>query len=133
MRTKRSSPRATIFSRCNRRCTTHPSLSSTKKCGVWNSHHATKVPYWKIAFYSGWSYTWGSILFAIDGEWAWMPLQCPSSEFKREAKSEVTLLFFFGALLYQLGAVTSYLEAINNGSFGGLTLKRFIHGKDEEM
>lgn len=62
-----------------------------------------------------------------------MPLQCPSSEFKREAKSEVTLLFFFGALLYQLGAVTSYLEAINNGSFGGLTLKRFIHGKDEEM
>lgn len=30
---------------------------------------AFSFPYWDMAFWSGWSYTWGSVLFVIDGVW----------------------------------------------------------------
>lgn len=90
-------------------------------------------PYWDMAFWSGWSYTWGSILFVIDGAWAWTPQQWPNSEFAGESEYGVGLLFFFGALLYQLGATMAYLEAINDGSFAGRAMKRHLEGHDEDM
>jgi hypothetical protein len=92
----------------------------------------TTFPYWDMAFWSGWSYTWGSVLFVMDGVWAWTPLRWPSSEFEGEAEFGVGLLFFFGALFYQLGATMSYLEAINDGSFGGRAMKRHLEGHDDE-
>ncbi|KAF2802282.1 uncharacterized protein BDZ99DRAFT_576980 [Mytilinidion resinicola] len=92
----------------------------------------TTFPYWDMAFWSGWSYTWGSVLFVIDGVWAWTPLQWPSSEFTGESEYGVGLLFFFGAVLYQLGATMAYLEAINDGSFGGPAMKRHLEGHDDE-
>ncbi|KAF2664517.1 hypothetical protein BT63DRAFT_443594 [Microthyrium microscopicum] len=92
----------------------------------------TTFPYWDMAFWSGWSYTWGSILFIIDGFWAWTPLQWPNSEFKGESEYGVGLLFFFGALFYQLGATMAYLEAINDGSFAGRAMKRHLEGHDED-
>ena len=91
----------------------------------------TTFPYWDMAFWSGWSYTWGSILFVIDGAWAWTPQRWPKSEFDGESEYGVGLLFFFGALFYQLGATMAYLEAINDGSFGGPALKRHIEGQEE--
>ena len=90
-------------------------------------------PYWNLAFWSGWSYTWGSVLFVLDGAWAWMPLQYPSSEFPGEEKYGVGLLFFFGALLYELGAVTAYLEAVNEPSFLGSDMRCFLDGHEEEQ
>ncbi|KAI9665920.1 MAG: hypothetical protein M1821_003855 [Bathelium mastoideum] len=92
----------------------------------------TTFPYWDMAFWSGWSYTWGSVLFVIDGAWAWTPLQWPSSEFDGESEYGVGLLFFFGALLYQLGATVAYFEAINDGSFAGQAMKRHLEGREEE-
>jgi hypothetical protein len=92
----------------------------------------TTFPYWDMAFWSGWSYTWGSILFVIDGAWAWTPLRWPDSEFKGESEYGVSLLFFFGALFYQLGATMAYLEAINDGSFGGRAMKRHLEGHDDD-
>ncbi|KAE9983178.1 hypothetical protein EG327_005589 [Venturia inaequalis] len=93
----------------------------------------TSFPYWDMAFHSGWSYTWGSVLFIVSSAWAWVPLQWPDTVFAGQAEYGATLTFFFGSLLYQIGAVMSYLEAINDGSFGGAALKRFLDGKDEEM
>lgn len=90
-------------------------------------------PYWDMAFWSGSSYTLGSILFVIDGAWAWTPLQWPSSEFPGEAEYGVGLLFFFGALCYQVGATMAYLESINDGSFAGPAMKRHLQGHDEEQ
>ena len=89
--------------------------------------------YWDMAFWSGWSYTWGSILFVIDGAWAWTPLRWPSSEFDGESEYGVGILFFFGAILYQLGATMAYLEAINDGSFAGRAMARHLEGNDREM
>jgi hypothetical protein len=92
----------------------------------------TTFPYWDMAFWSGWSYTWGSILFVIDGVWAWTPLRWPRSEFEGESEYGVGLLFFFGALFFQIGATMSYLEAINDGSFGGRAMKRHLEGHDDD-
>ena len=85
-----------------------------------------------MAFWSGSSYTYGSILFVIDGAWAWTPQRWPESEFEGESEYGVGLLFFIGALFYQVGATMAYLEAINDGSFGGRAMKRHLEGHDEE-
>ncbi|RMZ76714.1 hypothetical protein DV737_g4714, partial [Chaetothyriales sp. CBS 132003] len=92
----------------------------------------TTFAYWDMSFWSGWSYTVGSILFVIDGAWAWSPLAFPSSEFNGEGKWGVPLLFFFGALFYQIGAVMAYLEAINDGSFHGAAMRRFLDGREQD-
>ncbi|KAF2719606.1 hypothetical protein K431DRAFT_286566 [Polychaeton citri CBS 116435] len=89
-------------------------------------------PYWNMAFWSGWSYTIGSILFVIDGAWSWGPVAFPSTEFGGEEEYGVPLCFFFGALFYQLGATVAYLEAINDGSFAGSAMRRFLEGHEED-
>jgi hypothetical protein len=37
-----------------------------------------------------------------------------------------------GVLLYQLGATAAYLEAVNDGSFQGSAMKRFLEGHERE-
>ena len=83
-----------------------------------------------MAFISGWSYTIGSILFVIDGAWSWGALVTPGTAFAGEAKG-VGLLFFFGALFYQVGASVAYLEAVNDGSFQGSAMRRFLEGHQQ--
>lgn len=74
---------------------------------------ASTFPYWDMAFWSGWSYSVGSVLFVIDGAFSWGPTAFPSTEFgPGEETYGVPLCFFFGALFYQLGATMAYLEAI---------------------
>lgn len=96
----------------------------------------TTFPYWEMAFWSGWSYSIGSILFVIDGVWAWGPLAWPDSNLAENegiATYGVTLNFFFGAILYQVGATMAYLEAINDGSFQGSAMKRLLEGHEEDQ
>ena len=92
---------------------------------------AFSFPYWDMAFWSGWSYTWGSVLFVIDGVWAWGPVGW-NVTWKVEADYLIGIFFFVGALLYQLGAVMAYLEAVNDGSFHGSAMKRFLEGHEDE-
>ena len=92
---------------------------------------AFSFPYWDMAFWSGWSYTWGSVLFVIDGVWAWGPVGW-DVEWKVEDEYTIGIFFFIGALLYQVGAVMAYLEAVNDGSFQGSAMKRFMEGHEDE-
>lgn len=89
-------------------------------------------PYWNMAFWSGWSYTIGSCLFVVDGAWSWGPLAFPGTEFPGESEYGIGFLFFFGALFYEVGAVIAYLEAINDGSWGGSAMRRFLEGHDDD-
>ena len=88
-------------------------------------------PYWDMAFWSGWAYTWGSVLFVIDGCWAWIPVGWGLDLGGIETYA-IGVLFFVGALLYQLGAVMAYLEAVNDGSFHGSAMTRFLEGHEED-
>jgi hypothetical protein len=93
---------------------------------------AFTFPYWDMAFWSGWSYTWGSVLFVIDGTWAWIPFGW-DVDLGGISEYGVGILFFIGALLYQLGAVMAYLEAVNEGSFHGSAMKRFLDGHETDQ
>ena len=93
---------------------------------------AFSFPYWDMAFWSGWSYTWGSVLFVIDGVWAWGPVGW-DVEWKGIDTYAIGIFFFIGALLYQVGAVMAYLEAVNDGSFHGSAMKRFLEGHQDEQ
>lgn len=94
---------------------------------------AFTFPYWDMAFWSGWSYTWGSVLFIIDSVWAWIPYQWPNYPLSEGITNYgVGIMFFIGALLYQVGATMAYLEAVNDGSFHGSAMKRFLEGKEDD-
>ena len=80
---------------------------------IWRMH---EFQYYNMTYYSGISYSIGSALFVIDGAFSWVPIKWPETEFAGESEWAVPLLFFIGALFYQVGAVMAYLEAINNGS-----------------
>lgn len=88
-------------------------------------------PYWDMAFWSGWSYTWGSVLFVMDGAWAFMELAMPGSVSESVATYGGPLCFFIGAILYQIGATMAYLEAVNDGSFRGSAMRRFLEGHED--
>lgn len=92
----------------------------------------TSFPYWDIAFWSGFSYTIGSILFVMDGAWVWSNVAFPGSQPEEVLKYGPGLDFFIGALFYQVGATTAYLEAINDGSFQGSAMRRLLQGHEED-
>lgn len=56
-----------------------------------------------------------------------------STEFPSEEDYGVGLYFFFGALLYELDATMAYLEAINDDSFQGSALNRFLQGYETDL
>ncbi|KAK7185241.1 hypothetical protein PSPO01_08758 [Paraphaeosphaeria sporulosa] len=92
-------------------------------------------PYWDMAFWSGFAYAVGSAMFIIDGAFAFGPLASPNKHWpKGEDKYGGPILFFLGAVIcYQTGAVMAYLEAINDGCFAGVAMKRFwVEGSEED-
>jgi hypothetical protein len=93
----------------------------------------TTFPYWDMAFWSGWSYTIGSALFVLDGVFAWGPVAYKDWPLPDSADAYGgPLCFFFGAILYQIGAVAAYLEAVNDGSFHGAAMRRLLEGHEED-
>ena len=94
----------------------------------------TTFPYWDMAFWSGWSYSIGSILFVVDGVLAWGPVAYGSDWEPENADTYGgPLCFFIGALFYQVGAVAAYLEAVNDGSFHGAAMRRLLEGHEEDQ
>jgi hypothetical protein len=71
-------------------------------------------------------------LFVIDGVWAWGPVGWDVT-WAAEENYAKGIFFFIGALMYQVGAVMAYLEAVNNGSFSGHAMKRFLDGHDDDQ
>lgn len=93
----------------------------------------TQFNYWDMSFWVGSSYTIGSALFVADGALAWGPVAFGVG-FETASAEHLggPLCFFIGALLYQIGAVAAYLEAVNDGSFHGSAMRRLLHGNEED-
>lgn len=84
---------------------------------------------------SRFAYAVGSAMFIVDGAFAFGPLASPDKRWPEgEDKFAGPILFFLGAVIcYQTGAVMAYLEAINDGCFAGVAMKRFwIESSDED-
>ena len=98
--------------------------------GIWKM--MTTFAYWDMAFWSGWAYSIGSMLFVIDGGWSIEDALGVKSENPNLVTYGGPLCFFIGALFYQLGATMAYLEAVNDGSFQGSAMKRLLDGHEED-
>jgi hypothetical protein len=57
---------------------------------------------------------------------------CRDVTWKVEGDYLIGIFFFVGALMYQVGATMAYFESVNNGSFHGHAMKRFLEGHDED-
>jgi hypothetical protein len=87
----------------------------------------TAFPYWSMSFWVAFGYTLGSAVFVINGCFAWLPLGFPDlATFPGQAKYGVGITSCIGVLLFQISAFVAYLEAVNEGSFGGSAMRRFL-------
>jgi hypothetical protein len=80
-----------------------------------------------MSFWVAFGYTLGSAIFVINGCFAWLPLGFPDLPmFPGQAKYGVGITSCIGVLLFQISAFVAYLEAVNEGSFGGSAMRRFL-------
>ncbi|OAA76199.1 integral membrane protein [Akanthomyces lecanii RCEF 1005] len=82
----------------------------------------THFPVWDISWLVAFIFTWGSVVWVINGFFAWLPLVRPSTEFNSEADYGGGITAFIGAILFfELGSLLLILEAVNandTGCFG---------------
>ncbi|KAK4508430.1 hypothetical protein PRZ48_002168 [Zasmidium cellare] len=90
-------------------------------------------PYYDMAYLVGVSFAVGSAIFVANGIICLLPIEYPDLKFGREARHlSGGLTCFIGALAYQFGALVAYLEAVNDGSFHGSAMKKFLQGHEDE-
>lgn len=90
------------------------------------------IEYWDMAWWVAWSYTVGSIIWVINGLFAWLPVAWPDTEFPNEVVYGVGLTSFLGVIFFQVGATMALLEAVNEGSFHGSAMRRVLEGREDE-
>jgi hypothetical protein len=79
----------------------------------------TYYPYWDISWLVAYIFTWGSIVWCINGFFSFMPYIRPTSEFSGEVLYGGGITAFVGALLFfELGSVLLMLEAFNANNAG---------------
>lgn len=93
----------------------------------------TTFPYWDMAFWVAFGYTLGSAIWVINGCFAWIPVAYPQTEFPGEVKYGVGITSFLGVLCFEFPAVIAYLEAVNEGSFSGSAMRRFLGGREDQQ
>jgi hypothetical protein len=79
----------------------------------------TYYPVWDISWLVAYIFTWGSIVWCINGFFSFLPLIRPSSEFSGEVLYGGGITAFIGAVLFfEVGSILLMLEAINENSAG---------------
>ncbi|KAF2162319.1 hypothetical protein M409DRAFT_27323 [Zasmidium cellare ATCC 36951] len=93
----------------------------------------TVFPYYDMAYLVGVLFAIGSAIFVANGIICLLPIAYPDLKFGHEARHlSGGLTCFLGALAYQFGALVAYLEAVNDGSFHGSAMKKFLQGHEDE-
>ncbi|KAI9688652.1 MAG: hypothetical protein M1822_001009 [Bathelium mastoideum] len=75
-------------------------------------------PIWDISFDVAYIFTWGSIIWVINGFFAFLPLVRPNTLFAGEALLGGGITAFIGATVFEIGSVLLLLEAVNAGQEG---------------
>jgi hypothetical protein len=70
-------------------------------------------PYWDISYLVAVLFTFGSVVWVINGFFAYLPLVRPASEFPHEASTATGVTAFIGATIFEIGSVLLMLEAVN--------------------
>ncbi|KAL2419237.1 hypothetical protein ABEF95_004145 [Exophiala dermatitidis] len=82
----------------------------------------TYFPFWDISWLVAFIFTWGSVVWVINGFFAWLPLEAPSTEFHNEILYGGGITAFIGAIIFfETGSILLIIEAVNvdhAGCFG---------------
>ncbi|KAF3935189.1 hypothetical protein ABW20_dc0109804 [Dactylellina cionopaga] len=82
----------------------------------------TCFPVWDISWLVAFIFTLGSVVWVINGFFAWLPLVAPSTEFHNEISSGGGITAFIGAIcFFEIGSILLFFEAVNtnhSGCFG---------------
>ncbi|KAI9864359.1 MAG: hypothetical protein M1813_003279 [Trichoglossum hirsutum] len=98
-----------------------PPTSSTRQVLRGVLRMFTSCPYWDISYLVAVLFTLGSVVWVINGFFAYLPLVQPTSEFPHELSTGAGVTAFLGATIFELGSVLLLLEAVNErreGCFG---------------
>lgn len=90
-------------------------------------------PVWDISYDVAYIFTWGSIVWVINGFFAFLPLVQPSTAFSGEALYGGGITAFIGATIFEIGSVLLLLEAVNAGREGcfGWAIENAWYGNDD--
>ncbi|KAK7992488.1 hypothetical protein PG988_001282 [Apiospora saccharicola] len=80
-------------------------------CGI--GRMAMRYPVWDVSYDVAIMFTIGSVIWVVNGFFAWLPLQSPSSAFAGETTLGGGITAFIGATVFELGSVLLMLEAVN--------------------
>ncbi|EHY53543.1 hypothetical protein HRR83_003749 [Exophiala dermatitidis] len=82
----------------------------------------TYFPFWDVSWLVAFIFTWGSVVWVINGFFAWLPLEAPSTEFHNEILYGGGITAFIGAIIFfETGSILLIIEAVNvdhAGCFG---------------
>ena len=90
----------------------------------------TQYPYWDISYLVAIFFTLGSVVWCINGFFAFLPLARPDSEFPTEILYGGGITAFIGATIFEMGSVLLMLEAVNDNRAGcfGWALEQVLEG-----
>ncbi|KAJ2915846.1 hypothetical protein MD484_g4562, partial [Candolleomyces efflorescens] len=92
--------------------------------GLW--HMATRIEYWNVSWWVAQAFTWGSVVWCLNGFFAFLPLLYPSTF--AESVYSTGWTAFIGATIFEFGSVLGMWEAWNRddvSSFGWNVNHRF--------
>ncbi|KAI1752240.1 hypothetical protein F4782DRAFT_502582 [Xylaria castorea] len=92
----------------------HPHATDTFRAalpGLWRM--VSMFPVFDVSYDVAIIFTLGSVIWVINGFFAWLPVQWPSTEFDGEASAGTGITAFIGATIFEFGSVLLMLEAVN--------------------
>ncbi|KAK5464919.1 hypothetical protein LTS15_001482 [Exophiala xenobiotica] len=79
----------------------------------------TYFPVWDISYLVALVFTLGSVVWVINGFFAWLPLVAPSTEFHNEIYVGGGVTAFIGAIVFfEAGSILLIIEAVNTNNTG---------------
>ncbi|EXJ56866.1 hypothetical protein A1O7_07210 [Cladophialophora yegresii CBS 114405] len=79
----------------------------------------TYYPVWDVSWLVAFIFTLGSIIWVINGFFAWLPVAAPSTEFDGEIYYGGGITAFIGAILFfEVGSILLIFEAVNANNTG---------------
>ena len=98
--------------------------------GIWRMF--TYFPYWDVSWLVAVIFTLGSVMWVINGFFAWLPIVRPDTEFDSELDS-AGWTAFIGATIFVIGSVLLMIEAVNENRAGcfGWALEQVFEGAEK--
>ncbi len=89
-----------------------------------------KYPYWDVSYLVAIIFSFGSVVWVVNGFFVWLPFVNPSTEFPGEVGKAGGITAFLGATIFEIGSVLLMFEAVNESRSGcfGWALERALEG-----